>query len=106
MNTLYLRDLLLRAVNEEQTGDDGEPAVSYITFTKSLNIKDAVFTSAKAWDEVCSKQTVARSWHKLWPVPDEVDSPAATPAEQPDQTTAGINSLLTDLGVDKSAGEE
>ena len=47
-----------------------------------------------------------RSWHKLWPVPDEVDSPAATPAEQPDQTTVEINSLLTDLGVDKSAGEE
>ena len=37
---------------------------SFIEFAKSLTVKDAVFLSAKSWDEV-SSLSLSRAWNKL-----------------------------------------
>ena len=57
IKTLYRRDLLF----EEKSDETGNPHVSYINFTKSLSIKDAVLTVPKYWDEVYAKATIAKS---------------------------------------------
>ena len=56
----YKRDLLLRMLNEEDSVSNSAN-VTVEDLSKTLNIKDAVFMSAKCWDEV-GEITIVKSW--------------------------------------------
>ena len=55
---LYERDLLLCLLQEENE------SFNMATFTKTLNILDAVLMCAKSWSEV-KESTIAKSWSKI-----------------------------------------
>eukprot|EP00117_Sycon_ciliatum_P011952 scpid40580/ scgid13208/ Tigger transposable element-derived protein 2 len=72
IKSLYRRDLLLKAVTEEQHAEHS----TVIDFMKGLTIKDAVLVSARSWDQVRSKDTLMKSWKKLWPLPADTGASA------------------------------
>ena len=73
----YKRDLLLRMLNEE---DSASNSTSVEDLSKTLNIKDAVFMSAKCWDEV-GEITIAKSWNKLLSISTSTDEQQEDPSE-------------------------
>ena len=54
----YKRSVLKKLLIEEQEGK------SMIEFLKSISIKDVVYMSAAAWEDI-SSHTLAKSWHML-----------------------------------------
>ena len=68
----YKRDLLLRMLNAE----DSDSRTSVEDLSKTLSIKDAVFMSAKCWDEVGeSTIMIVKSWSKLLLISTSADEP-------------------------------
>ena len=95
---LYCRDLLMKAVDREEEDDD----VSFILLVKFLKIKYCVFMVTSAWENVCSKSTIGKSWKNLWP---EAEDDVAEP-DQSSQARSEVQGLLTNLGVEQDAGVE
>lgn len=58
MKRRYRNALLQRLLLEDQEGR------SIVEFCKSINIKDVVYMSAAAWEDIPTL-TLAKSWHKL-----------------------------------------
>ena len=58
IKSLHSRDLLIRVLDEEDTRKE-----SFIEYARRLTVRDATHMASKAWREVTSKQTVAKSWH-------------------------------------------
>ena len=92
IKSLYRREFLLKVVSEEEN----EPT-TVIDYMKGLTIKDAVLMSARCWDEVRSKDTIKRSWRKLWPLLGE--NAADDPAESESSAADDIEPLLDQMNV-------
>ena len=56
----YLKALLSKIV------EDNEEKKEDMTILKKINIKDVIYMSAAAWEDV-SQKTLRNSWKKLWP---------------------------------------
>ena len=85
-----LRDLLLKSSEE----------TSFIDFTKNLTIKDAVYFSAKMWNEV-PPLSFSRAWNKMGLGPSSF-SPKEVPTPEP----VAIAEECVQLGIDSLKGEE
>lgn len=53
--------------------DKTEGGCSLLEAMKMLNIKDAIYTAASAWDEI-KETTLQKSWKKIWPSLKQSDS--------------------------------
>ena len=70
----YRKALLQRLLLEDQEGR------SIIEFVKSINIKDVVFMTPTAWDDLPSL-TLARSWNKFLPAVDSAEQSSTAEAD-------------------------
>ena len=93
-----LRDLLLKSSEE----------MSFMDFAKKLTIRDAVYISAKAWNEVPSI-ALSRAWNKVGLGPssfseEEVRTPEAVDISE-ECVQLGIDSLEREVWLDTDVGE-
>ena len=75
----YRKSLLQKLLLEDQEGR------SIIQFVKQINMKDVVYMTASAWDDI-PPLTLARSWNKLLRI-DDSSEPSSSP-EESDPTIA------------------
>ena len=86
----YKRDLLRKLLL--QSSDE----ISFIDFTKTLTIKDAVYFSSKCWNEV-SSISLCRAWNKVGLGPNST--------AQHEDMMPGISEEYNRLDIDESEGE-
>ena len=91
----YKRDLLLCMLNAE----DSDSRTRFEDLSKTLSIKDAVFMSAKCWDEV-GESTIVKSWSKLLSIPTSADE------LQQEDPGEDIETLLNSYNVPAQEREE
>ncbi len=94
----FLRDLLLRSSEE----------ISFMDFAKKLTIKEAVYFSAKSWNEVPSS-ALSRAWNKVGLGPssfseEEVPTPQTVDISE-ECVQLGIDSLESEVWLDMDLGE-
>ncbi|XP_055308293.1 jerky protein homolog-like, partial [Sitodiplosis mosellana] len=74
-----------------------EETVSIIEYWKAYNMKNVVYNTADAWDEV-SEETLKRSWNKLWP--ESTDEIATETVERDDVTNEVLAQSAVAFGLD------
>lgn len=77
--------------------DKTEEGCNLFQAMKNLNIKDAIYTAAAAWDEI-KQTTLQKAWKKIWPslnqeVPEIEHDPTSTEAEVETDRTETLQNL-------------
>ena len=73
--------------------------ISFIEFCNKLTIKNAVYLSAKCWEEI-SSISLCRAWNKLLLSDNEADS------QSPSEELSATGEELNQLGINESEMEE
>ena len=53
-------------------------------------LQSLMFMVSGAWESVCSKPTIAKSWRKLWPELEEAREEPERAREEPDQAAEAM----------------